>query len=70
MVLQLVLHENYPLILMGLGANFLFFSFHGIIFVLPARQQAFSKENLAKHDKAHKELKGKDATIADLGHPD
>ena len=55
---------------MGLAANFLFFSVHGIIFTLPARMQAFSKEKLSKHEALHQKTFGKDAKIADLGHPD
>ena len=70
MVLKLVLHENYPLILMGLAANFMFFSFHGLIFVKPARQQAFSKENLEQHQKTHQKTNGPESKIAGGGQPD
>ena len=70
MVLQLVVHENFPYVLMGLCANFFFFQTFGPVFILKGRRIAFSAENLKKHEELHQQTFGAESKIDALGNPD
>ena len=69
MPLVLLLPENYPYALMGLAANYLFCFICNPLFVMPARKQAFSEENLKAHKELH-ETTFPGTEIDKMGNPD
>ena len=54
MPLILVLPTNYPYVLMGLAANYLFAFMCNGFFVAPARKAVFTEEFLKPHAETHK----------------
>ena len=58
MPLLLVVPTQYPLILMGLAANYFFLNLIPPLMVMPVKKRVYTKEHLAKYEKDHQAIYG------------
>ena len=58
MPLVLVIPSQYPLIVMGLAANFFFLNIIPPLFMMPVKKRVYSKEHMARYEKDHQAIYG------------